>query len=326
MPELTARIETFPLRRHFTISRGTKTETVVVTTTISDGELAGRGECGPNARYGETPESVLAEIEAMADAVRAGIDRGALQGAMPAGAARNAIDCALWDFEAKRTGVPAWRMAGLAQPARVVTAFTLSIDTPEAMAAQAGENAARPLLKLKLSGDGDLARVEAIRAAAPDCRLIVDANEAWRPADYEAFAPVFAGLGIALIEQPFSTGDDAILSELPRAVPVFADESFSDRSSLPALVGRYDGINIKLDKAGGLTEALASADAARNAGLDVMVGCMVGTSLAMAPAMLVAPSASVADLDGPLLLARDRDPGLTIEGSTIVPAPRELWG
>jgi L-alanine-DL-glutamate epimerase-like enolase superfamily enzyme len=326
MAELSARIETFPLRRHFTISRGTKTETVVVTAMLAEGGFVGRGECGPNARYGETPESVLADIRAMTPAVGSGMDREALHEAMPAGAARNAIDCALWDLEAKRSGTPVWQLAGLAEPEPIVTAFTLSIDTPEAMAAQAAENADRPLLKLKLSGEGDLARVQAIRAAAPECRLIVDANEAWQPGEYDRLVPELDGLGVALIEQPFPAGEDAPLADRPRPVPVCADESFSDCSSLAALAGRYDAVNIKLDKAGGLTEALAAARAARAAGLDVMVGCMVATSLAMAPAMLVAQFASLADLDGPLLLSRDRDPGLTVSGSTIAPAPRALWG
>jgi L-alanine-DL-glutamate epimerase-like enolase superfamily enzyme len=326
MRELTARIETFPLRRVFTISRGSKTETVVVTATITEDGVRGWGECGPNARYGETPESVCAQIAEAAGAIADGCGRDELCDLLPAGAARNAIDCALWDFEAKATGVSAWIRAGLAPPEPVETAFTLSVDMPDAMADEARDNADRPLLKLKLTGTGDLERVRAVRGAAPNCRLIVDANEAWGIADYRAFVPEFAGLGVALIEQPFLAGDDDALASLGRPVPVCADESFSDTASLAGLSGRYDAVNIKLDKAGGLSEALRAARAARADGFAVMVGCMVGTSLAMAPAMLVAQFAELADLDGPLLLARDREPGLTARGSWLEAAPPELWG
>ena len=324
---LTARAETFPLREAFTISRGSKTATDVVVAELRDGDHVGRGEGGPNARYDETPASVVAQIAAMAGAVAGGLDRAALQDAMPPGAARNALDCAFWDLEARRAGTPAWRLAGLAaEPLPVLTAFTLSVAAPAAMQAAARRHAARPLLKIKLTGPGDLDRVRAVRAGAPDSRLIVDANEAWSAADYDALAPQLAALGVELIEQPLPQHGDSALAGRARPVPVCADESCRDRASLAGLAGRYDLVNIKLDKTGGLTEALATARAARAAGFGVMVGCMVGTSLAMAPALLVAQDAAFADLDGPLLLAADRDPPLPVAGSMIGPSPSALWG
>lgn len=326
MVTLEARIETFPLRRHFTISRGSKTETVVVTAEIRDGDHRGRGECGPNIRYGETPEGVADAIMGMAGDIAGGLDRESLQGAMPPGAARNAIDCALWDLQAKRTGQPVWALAGLAEPEPVETAYTLSVDTPAAMAAAARENASRPLLKLKLTGAGDLDRVRAVRAGAPGARLIVDANEAWSLDDFRTLAAELAGLGVEMIEQPFPAGDDAALAALDRPVPICADESCHDSASVAALADRYDMVNIKLDKAGGLTEALAVAAAARAANLDIMVGCMVGTSLAMAPAHLVAQGAEIVDLDGPLLLAEDRQPPMEVRESLIFPSIAALWG
>ncbi|MDA0787475.1 MAG: dipeptide epimerase [Proteobacteria bacterium] len=326
MLNLDARIETFALRKHFTISRGTKTETIVVVATVNDGDVAGRGECGPNARYDETPESVVADILSMAPAFQAGMTRDALQDAMPPGAARNAIDCALWDYEARSTGVPAWSRAGLPELKPAVTAFTLSADGAAAMSREAAANAERPLLKLKLTGEDDLARVRAVRAAAPDVRLIVDANEAWDGETYQALVPALEVLGVELIEQPFPAGGDAALATLARPIPVCADEAFRDRTSLAGLRGKYDLVNIKLDKTGGLTEALAASAAARANGFGVMVGCMVGTSLAMAPAMLVAQQADFVDLDGPLLLTRDRTLGLDVDGSTLTLPASGLWG
>jgi L-alanine-DL-glutamate epimerase-like enolase superfamily enzyme len=326
MITLEARIETFALRQHFTISRGSKTETVVVTAEIRDGDHRGRGECGPNVRYGETPEGVADAILAMAPDIAAGLDRESLQGAMPPGAARNALDCALWDLQAKRTGKPVWALAGLAEPGPVETAYTLSVDTPSAMAAAARDNASRPLLKLKLTGAGDLDRVRAVRDGAPDARLIVDANEAWTPDDFGVLAAELAGLGVEMIEQPFPADDDAALAEFDHPVTICADESCHDRAGVAALADRYDMVNIKLDKAGGLTEALAVAAAARAANLDIMVGCMVGTSLAMAPAHLVAQGAKIVDLDGPLLLAEDREPPLEVRGSLVFPPNAALWG
>jgi len=326
MLTLETRIETFPLRQRFTISRGSKTETIVVTVELCDGEHRGRGECGPNIRYDETPESVADAIAAMAADIAGGLDRTGLQQAMPAGAARNAIDCALWDLEAKQTGQRAWALAGLAEPVPVETAYTLSVDTPAAMADVARENALRPLLKLKLTGAGDLDRVRAVREGAPNARLIVDANEAWTPEDFVALAAELAGLGVEMIEQPLPAGDDAALAELDHPVPICADESCRDRSGVAALADRYDMVNIKLDKAGGLTEALATAAAARAVNLDIMVGCMVGTSLAMAPAHLVAQGAKIVDLDGPLLLAEDRKSPLEVRESRIFPPTAPLWG
>jgi L-alanine-DL-glutamate epimerase-like enolase superfamily enzyme len=326
MVTLAARIETFPLRQPFAISRGSKSETVVVTVELRDGEHRGRGECGPNIRYDETPESVADTITAMAGDIAAGLDRQGLQQAMPAGAARNAVDCALWDLAAKRTRKRVWALAGLAEPEPVETAYTLSVDTPAAMAAAARANASRPLLKLKLTGTGNLDRVRAVRSGAPDARLIVDANEAWTPEDFGALAVELAGIGVEMIEQPLPADGDAALAEFDHPVPICADESCHDRTSVAALAGRYDMVNIKLDKTGGLTEALATAAAARAAGLDIMVGCMVGTSLAMAPAVLLAQNAKFVDLDGPLLLAEDRAPPLDVRGSRILPPTAALWG
>ncbi len=326
MVTLDVRIETFALRQPFTISRGSKSETVVVTAELRDGAHSGRGECGPNIRYDETPQSVADAISAMAGEIAGGLDRQGLLQSMPAGAARNAIDCALWDLEAKRAGKRVWQLAGLAAPEPVETAYTLSVDSPAAMAAAARANAARPLLKLKLTGPGDLERVRAVRSGAPDSRLIVDANEAWTAEDFDVLAAELADVGVEMIEQPFPAGSDVSLAELEHPVPICADESCRDRDSVAALAGRYDMVNIKLDKTGGLTEALETAAAARAAGLDIMVGCMVGTSLAMAPAHLLAQNAKFVDLDGPLLLAKDREPPLEVHGSRILPPSVALWG
>jgi L-alanine-DL-glutamate epimerase-like enolase superfamily enzyme len=319
---LTVTPESFPLARAFTISRGSRTEAKVLTVTVEDEGHIGRGECVPYARYGETLDSVTAQVAALP----AAFDRAALQTLLPPGAARNAVDCALWDLEAKQSGRRVWQLAGLPEPGPEVTAYTLSLDSPEAMRAQAAEHAARPLLKVKLGGDGDLARIEAVRAGAPHARIVVDANEGWTPDAYATLAPALVRLGVAMVEQPLPAGDDAALADMPRPLRVCADESCHDRASLPALAGRYDTVNIKLDKTGGLTEALALRDAARAAGFGVMVGCMVGSSLAMAPAVLVAQGAEVVDLDGPLLLARDRDHPLRYDHRGVHPPAPELWG
>jgi L-alanine-DL-glutamate epimerase-like enolase superfamily enzyme len=318
--------ESWPLAAAFTISRGTKTEAHVVTVTLEDGNATGRGECVPYPRYGESTDSVIALVESCRDALEQGADRRAVQDLLPPGAARNAIDCALWDLEAKTAHTPAWRLAGLDEPKPLVTAYTISLDSPEAMAAAARQNADRPLLKLKLGGDGDVERTRAVRQAMPDTRLIVDANEAWAPDMLERYFGVMAELDISLIEQPLPAGEDAALAAFRRPVPVCADESAHDRSGLAALRDRYDVVNIKLDKTGGLTEAIAMAGMARDLGFGIMVGCMVGTSLAMAPAMLVGGLADYVDLDGPLLLAEDREPGIAFTGSTLQPAPTALWG
>ncbi len=323
---LAVRVERWPLAGAFTISRGSKTEARVAVAEITQGAAVGRGECVPYARYGETVEGVVAAIEGLAGAVADGLDRDRLQAALPAGAARNALDCALWDLEAKITGTPVWQRAGLAAPAPLTTAYTLSLDTPQAMASAARENVHRPLLKVKLGRDGVVERVHAIREAAPTAALIVDANEAWTPALLAQVAPVLAEAGVAMIEQPLPVGADEALAGIERSVPVCADESCHDSATLAGLAGRYDLVNVKLDKTGGLTEALRLARAAEAAGFGVMVGCMIATSLAMAPATLVAARAHFVDLDGPLILARDREPGIAYRGSTMEPPPRDLWG
>jgi L-alanine-DL-glutamate epimerase-like enolase superfamily enzyme len=323
---LTARIERWPIAGRFAISRGTKTEATVIVAELSRGGHVGRGECVPYARYGETPEATLAAILAMGEALAAGLGREALQDAMPPGAARNALDCALWDLEAKAGGRRVWDMLNMATPRPLTTAYTLSLGTAEAMAEAAARAAHRPLLKVKLGGDGDEARIAAVRRAAPEAELIVDANEAWRDDNLQRHLAACAAAGVTLVEQPLPAGRDEALAGITRPVPVCADESVHDRASLAALRARYDAINIKLDKTGGLTEALATADAAQALGFDLMVGCMVATSLAMAPALIVAQRARVVDLDGPLLLAQDRTGGLRYDGSTVFPPDRALWG
>jgi L-alanine-DL-glutamate epimerase-like enolase superfamily enzyme len=325
---LTVAVERFPIAGAFTIARGSRTEAVVVVARITDAETgaAGQGECVPYARYGESPESVLALIRAQEEAIGAGLTRAELLERVGAGAARNALDCALFDLEAKLGGRPAWEIAGLPPPEPAVTAYTLSLGTPESMEAAARGAAQRPLLKVKLGGEGDPARIAAVRRGAPESRLIVDANEAWRAETLEANLAACLEAGVGLIEQPLPAGDDAALAGISRPIPICADESLHDRAGLDALADRYDAINIKLDKTGGLTEAVMLAHEARARGLSLMIGCMVGTSLAMAPAMLLAHHADYVDLDGPLLLARDRAPGLRFEGSLIHPPEPELWG
>lgn len=324
---LTVAIERWPVAGAFTIARGSRTEAVVVVATLQDRAFRGRGECVPYARYGESVESVVAAIEELREPLARGLDRDGLQRAMPPGAARNALDCALWDLEAKRRAVPAHVLAGLPWPPRpLTTAYTISLGSPDAMAEAAARAAARPLLKVKLGGSDDPARIRAVRAAAPKAELIVDGNEGWDPARLHANFDACLEAGVKLIEQPLPAGDDAALAGLPRSILLCADESLHDRSGLAELAGRYSAVNIKLDKAGGLTEALALADEAIRSGFSVMVGCMLSTSLAMAPAMLVAQQASFVDLDGPLLLARDRVPGLGYDGSVVHPPDAELWG
>ncbi len=324
--QLTIRAESWPIAGSFTISRGSKTKAEVVLVEIGDGAHVGRGECVPYARYGETIASAIATVERLRPEIQAGLDRTALQGTMPPGAARNALDCALWDLEAKRSGHPVWRLAGLAPPQAVTTAYTLSLGTVESMAAAARANAGRPLLKLKLSGPGDLDRVRAVHENAPQSRLIVDANEAWTAEIFSELAPQLLRLGVELIEQPLPATNDHVLADLARPVPVCADESCHDAASLPGIRGKYDAVNIKLDKTGGLTEALRLAAAAKAQGLAIMVGCMVATSLSMAPALLVAQDARWVDLDGPLLLAQDRAPGLVYQGNLVQPSSPSLWG
>jgi L-alanine-DL-glutamate epimerase-like enolase superfamily enzyme len=324
--KFSARIERWPIAGSFTISRGAKTEAVTVVAELSRGGLTGRGECVPYPRYGETPEATLAALKSMRDPLRRGLDRQALQQAMPAGAARNALDCAWLDLEAKTSGQRVWDMLVRPAPRPCITAYTISLGTPEAMAAATARAAHRRLLKIKLGGDGDGARIKAVRQAAPDSELIVDANEAWTPDNLEQHLAECAEARITCVEQPLPAGRDEALAKIKRPLAVCADESVHDRPTLAGLRERYDAINIKLDKTGGLTEALEMADAARALGFDIMVGCMVATSLAMAPAMLLAGAARFVDLDGPLLLKRDREGGLRYDGSLVYPPEATLWG
>jgi L-alanine-DL-glutamate epimerase-like enolase superfamily enzyme len=326
MRQLTVYSESWPLRSVFRIARDSYTDITVVVVEIRDGLALGRGECRPYGRYGESPESVIAAVESLRLAVESGLGREELQAIVSAGAARNALDCALWDLEAKQTGQPVWQLARLAEPQPVTTAYTLGIDSPAKMAAQAEQHADRPLLKLKLAGKGDLERVQAVRAAVPNARLIVDANEAWQRDDYLSLAPAFAKLGVEMLEQPFPAGADRSLAHYPRPLPVCADESCHTAAGLAELADLYDAVNIKLDKTGGLTEALRMKALAEEQGFAVMVGCMVATSLAMAPAFLLAQEAGYVDLDGPLLLDHDRPSGLRFQESWVYPPDRALWG
>ena len=314
--------DVFALAQVFTISRGSRTEAKVLTATVMDGTVSGRGECVPYARYDETLDSVADQIAGLpGDLTIEG-----LQDLLPAGAARNAVDCALWDLAAKRAGRRVWDLLGLAVPQPQVTAYTLSLDTPDAMQAQAAKNAARPLLKIKLGTPDDMARLEAVRRGAPDAAIIVDANEGWTAEIYADLAPHLIRLGVKMVEQPLPAGADDMLAEIARPLPVCADESCHDRGSLPGLRGKYDMVNIKLDKTGGLTEALALKTQAQAEGYGVMVGCMVGSSLAMAPATILAQGVAFTDLDGPLLLAEDRDQPLHYDTAGVHPPSAALWG
>lgn len=323
---LGAAIERWPIAGSFTISRGAKTEAMVVVATVSNGTHTGRGECVPYPRYNETPEATLAAIEAMRALLNRGLTRATLQSAMPPGAARNALDCALADLDAKASGQRIWSLLGRDAPRACITAYTISLGTPETMAEATAKAAHRALLKIKLGGDGDIERIAAVRKAAPTSELIVDANEAWTADDLECHLAACADAGVTMVEQPLPAGNDGALARIKRRIAVCADESVHDRASLAGLRERYDAINIKLDKTGGLTEALAMADEAERLGFGIMVGCMVATSLAMAPAMLVAQKARVVDLDGPLLLAKDREYGLRYEESLVYPPDSALWG
>lgn len=319
---LTINRDVFPLAQVFTISRGSRTEAKVLSVKISRGGVEGWGECVPYARYNETAASVSSQIESLPEA----FDRQDLYELLPAGAARNAVDCALWDLEAKQSGLRVWQLAGLTAPGPEITAYTLSLDSPENMRAQAAEHAHRPLLKIKLGTPDDMPRLEAVRAGAPRPDIIVDANEGWSAEVYADLAPHLLRLGVKLVEQPLPAADDDALLGLQRPVPVCADESAHDRASLKHLAGKYDVVNIKLDKTGGLTEALALKRDALAQGFEVMVGCMVGSSLAMAPATLVAQGALITDLDGPLLLAEDRAHPLHFDAAGVHPPSAALWG
>jgi L-alanine-DL-glutamate epimerase-like enolase superfamily enzyme len=324
--QLQVRAEHWSIAGAFRISRGAKIQAEVVVVELSDGRHQGWAESVPYARYGETVDDVIATVEALRAEIEAGLDRAALAERLAPGAARNAIDCALWDLEAKRAGRRAWALAGRERLDPVKTCFSLSLDTPQAMAEAAGRHARWPMLKLKIGGPDDLDRVRAVRAAAPRARLILDANEALRFEDFQRLAPEYAKLDVKLVEQPLAQAEDGVLEGWPSPVLLCADESLHTRAELAACVGRYAAVNIKLDKTGGLTEALALAREARALGFEIMAGCMVGTSLAMAPALLIAQGAAFVDLDGPLLLAKDREPGLAYHGALIEPPPAELWG
>ncbi|MDP3341607.1 N-acetyl-D-Glu racemase DgcA [Frigidibacter sp.] len=320
--QITVTPDIFRLAEVFTISRGSRTEAKVLTVRITDGDHAGWGECVPYARYGESLESVADEIASLPEV----FTRDELQGLLPAGAARNAVDCALWDMEAKRAGSRVWDLMGLPAPGPMITAYTLSLAEPETMRAQAAKNAHRPLLKIKLGTPDDMARLAAVRAGAPDTPIIVDANEGWTAEIYKDLAPHLIRMGVKLVEQPLPAGADEMLAEIERPLPVCADESCHDRHSLAEIAGKYDFVNIKLDKTGGLTEALALRSMAQVQGYGVMVGCMVGSSLAMAPAVLLAQGAGFTDLDGPLLLAEDRENALRYDEAGVHPPAAALWG
>ena len=326
MPKLLIAEERWPIAGSFTISRGAKTETHVVTVTLTDGAHQGRGECVPYPRYEETVPQVVAALEAARPRIEAGIGHEDIPSLLAPHAARNALDCALWDLRAKQAGKPVWQLAGLPEPRPVVTAYTLSLDTPEAMGEAAAKASHRPLLKLKLGREGDAERLKLIRRNAPQSRLIVDANEGWSPASLAKMLEACADAGVELVEQPLPAGNDEALRSLSRAVTVCADESAHGLDTLDDLLGKYDAINIKLDKTGGLTPAIALGHAARQRNLRIMVGCMLATSLAMAPAVLLTPFADVVDLDGPLLLSKDREPAIRFDGSLMHPAPASLWG
>jgi L-alanine-DL-glutamate epimerase-like enolase superfamily enzyme len=325
--QLSVAKEDWPLGRSFIIARGAQTVTTVVIVTLSDGDATGRGECEPQDHYGETVESVMAQIEGIRSVLENGLSRETLPEVLPAGAARNAVDCALWDLEAKRQSISVWDLAGLSRPGFVLTDFTISLDTPAAMHAQALEYLGWPVLKLKLGGEAqDLERVRAVRKALPSARFTIDANESWSFDHLEEMAPRFAELGVVLIEQPLPAGQDAFLRDYSGPIPLCADESCHTRDSLPWIVGLYEFVNIKLDKTGGLTEGLLLARAAKEDGFRLMTGCMTGTSLAMAPATLVASLSEFVDLDGGLMLQHDREPAMTCDlGRLQLPEP-SLWG
>jgi L-alanine-DL-glutamate epimerase-like enolase superfamily enzyme len=320
-----AREEIWPLKEPFRISRGSRTEARVVVVIVTDGPHTGRGEAAPIKRYNQSVVSVLAEIESIKS--EKNLDRHRIQEVLPAGAARNALDCALWDLEAKQSGKRVWELANVQMKPAIETSFTISLDTPDNMAVAAKANASAPILKLKLGGDDfDLARVEAVRDAAPAARLLIDANESWSLAHYQKIVSALKRLGVELIEQPFPADADEVLETLDHPVPVCADESCHTSIDVPRLTNRYEMINVKLDKTGGLTEALHLCERAREQGFKLLIGCMVGTSLSMAPARLLASASEYVDLDGPLLLVRDRDCGLTYENNQIGLPSRELWG
>lgn len=317
--------ERYPIAGKFTISRGSKTEAFVIVCEIAQGDKLGRGECVPYARYGESIDSVSAQIEAVRGAIENGATRQEIQTIMAAGAARNAVDCALWDLEAKLAGKTVADLLGTSTRP-LETAITVSLGTPEEMAESTAKVAHYSLIKVKMGGDNDIARIQAVADAAPNSRIIIDANEGWTDDNIVENMSAAAKAGVVLIEQPLPAGKDEILSRIERPVIICADESVHTSIGLEDLAKRYDAVNIKLDKAGGLTEGLIMREKAISLGLKVMVGCMVGTSLGMAPAVLLAQKADVVDLDGPLLLAQDRVPGLRYDGALVYPPEAAVWG
>jgi L-alanine-DL-glutamate epimerase-like enolase superfamily enzyme len=325
--EFAAEEQVWPLDRPFRISRGVRTEARVLVVTISEGDVVGRGEAVPSRRYGESVASAIAQLEPIFAKFSKGVDRPKIQKLLPAGAARNALDCALWDLEAKRSGKRVWELANIPVIDQVTTAFTISLDTPEKMTQNVRAHREAPILKLKLGGDDlDLARVESVRRSAPDARILIDANEAWSPSHYREIVPKLVRLGVALIEQPFPAKEDDALKLLDRPIPVCADESCHTTADLPRLKKLYQAINVKLDKTGGLTEALRLTEAARENGFKILFGCMVCTSLGIAPSRILARATDYVDLDGPLLVARDRSPGLCYDHGSVSLPSRELWG
>jgi L-alanine-DL-glutamate epimerase-like enolase superfamily enzyme len=331
--QLFAEHQSWPIAGDFKISRGTKSAAHVVYVEIEQSGKIGRGECLPYAHYGETPDSVIEQIKSVENKVNADMSRTELLSALEPGAARNALDCALWDLEAKQAGTPVWQLAHLAPPQPVTTAYSLSLGSPDEMRAAAAREAHRPLLKAKM-GQGDtlleLDRMSAIREGAPTSEIILDANEGWAEDQLGDIVSHAEKLKVTMIEQPLPAAEDSILEGFDCSVLLGADESFHAGESLGENLGeistKYDVVNIKLDKTGGLTQAMQTLAQARQVGLEIMIGCMVSTSMSMAPALLLAPSARFIDLDGALLLAKDRDPGLAYDGSTILPSPTELWG
>jgi L-alanine-DL-glutamate epimerase-like enolase superfamily enzyme len=326
MFNLKIKSESFPVKGSFNIARSSIKEVNVITVTIERNGVSGRGECRPYPRYNESVESVTAQIESIRSRIEHGLSRHDLLSILPAGAARNAVDCAFWDFESKKLEQPVWELAGLAQPKPLSVTYTISVSDPETMAKQALENSKAATLKVKLSGEGDLERIQAIRKAVPHLPLIIDANESWSIEDYQKFIPEFQKLNVTLIEQPFASDNDEALKTLARPIPIFADESFHDRHSFKKIEGKYDGINIKLDKTGGLTEAIEVLNEARHLGYKIMIGCMVSSSLAMAPAQLISGNVDVVDLDGALLLEKDREHGIVYQDYVMQPFSKELWG
>ena len=323
---LTVESESWPIRGSFNISRGAKTQADVIVCRLERDARNGLGECVPYARYGETIESVIEQIEEARGRIEAGAGREELARLLPAGAARNALDCALWDLEAKLTGMPVHRHICKMPPRPVDTAMTISLGDAEEMALAARAHGHRPLLKVKLGGEGDIDRIHAVAAAAPRTRIILDANESWTEENISELMLEAANLHVALIEQPLPAGEDEILEHIAHPVPVCADESVHVTADLDALAKRYDCVNIKLDKTGGLTEAMKMREKAHQMGFAVMVGCIVGTSLSMAPAILLAQEAEFVDLDGPLILERDRKHGLSYSTSIVSPPSPLLWG